>query len=387
MLICVDIIESEIETIMGLSFITLLPTMICGLWSVVLFLDILENGDRGSHRKLLLWSTTATVLYLCHTFYFAGDRKWAPIFDSIYVACNLAVFPLYLRYLLYLTEGRVSKTVNAVILIPPVVCGLIVAALYILMGDAERRQFIDTYLYVGSHANMTGLQLAQFYMHSFCKSMFAVGVVLTMVIGMKKARRYNQIVDSIYSDIEDKRIHDITKIFIFMALTCIISFAVNIFGRHIYVDSVLLLSIPFVCFTILLFAIAYTGYCQKFSYSDMLPYIHNVEVELPDTDIHQRGIKELSESISYLMQTEHSFLIPNLKVDDLANMLGSNSRYVQRALNEDMGMSFAEFVNRQRVDFAVHLMNEHPNLNMAEISSRSGFSSMSAFYRNMKMYG
>lgn len=372
---------------MILFFITIVLTLICALWSVVLMLDIYAHGNRGSHRNLLTWSLAATLLYVGHTFYFLGYRSWIPVFDSLYVACNLAVYPLYLRYLLYLTEGKVSLRCNLAILLPPLLLGLTVAVLYALMSGSEQTQFINTYLYGNTTSGLSGLQLIQAYVHIFCRILFMVWVVITLVVGIKKVRKYNNLVDTIFSDIEDKRLHNISSILLFMAITCFISMFVNIIGRQFFIDSVALLFLPFLLFSILLFAICYTGYCQVFGYVDMLPYIHDDKADDSNEELKYKGLIELTESISIMMQTKQCFLIPNLRVGDLANMLGTNSRYIQRALNENLGMSFAEYVNRQRVDYARHIMKTYPDLNMTEVSSRSGFSSMSAFYRNMKMYG
>jgi len=373
---------------MGASFITLLPTLICGLWAVVLALDIMENGDRGAHRKLLLWAVTATTLYLCHTFYFAGDRLLTPIFDSVYVGCNLAVFPLYLRYIIYLTEGRMSKLHNVLVLVPPPFFTCLIGMLYAVMSADERVMFTETYLYDNSYTGLSGLMLIQAYLHTLCKILFAIGVVVTLVVGMRKVKRYNSLIDSIFSDVEDKSMRNVTPILIFMACTCVISFIANTIGRHVFVDSLWLLSIPFVLFSVMLFAIGYTGYRQTFSYSN----IKMLEKDFcADTvgmrDMDEREAESMSQMIMLMMSTDRLFLIPNLKVSDLANRLGTNCRYVQQSLNEEMGMSFAEYINRQRVMYAKKLMEEKPGLTMSQVGLKSGFASVSAFYRNMKMYG
>lgn len=373
---------------MDASFITLLPTLICGLWAAVLALDIMENGDRGAHRKLLLWAVTATTLYLCHTFYFAGDRMLAPIFDSVYVGCNLAVFPLYLRYIIFLTEGRLSKRQNVLVLVPPPLFAGIIGMLYAVMSAEERVMFTETYLYDNSYAGLSGLMLIQAYLHTLCKILFAIGVVVTLVVGMRKVRRYNSLIDSIFSDVEDKRMRNVTPILIFMACTCVISFIANVIGRHVFVDSLWLRSIPFVLFSVMLFAIGYAGYRQTFTYRD-IKTLENSFCENTDgmMDMDEREAESLSKMIALMMSTERLFLIPSLKVSDLANRLGTNCRYVQQALNEEMGMSFAEYINRQRVAYAKRLMEEKPGLTMSQVGMKSGFASVSAFYRNMKIYG
>ena len=49
-------------------------------------------------------------------------------------------------------------------------------------------------------------------------------------------------------------------------------------------------------------------------------------------------------------------------------------------------MSFSEYINRLRVDFAAQLMDENSKMPANELALRSGFSSVASFYRNFKLY-
>lgn len=93
----------------------------------------------------------------------------------------------------------------------------------------------------------------------------------------------------------------------------------------------------------------------------------------------------LTEQLELLIEKK-IFLTPNLKVSDLAKMLGTNSRYVQQVLNEEIGMSFSDFINRKRIDYAEQLFASQPDMDINDVWSKSGFSSSSTFYRNYKMY-
>jgi YesN/AraC family two-component response regulator len=50
-------------------------------------------------------------------------------------------------------------------------------------------------------------------------------------------------------------------------------------------------------------------------------------------------------------------------------------------------MTFTEYINRQRIAYAKKLMQQNPTLGRAEIAERSGYVSVSSFYRNLKEYG
>ena len=51
-----------------------------------------------------------------------------------------------------------------------------------------------------------------------------------------------------------------------------------------------------------------------------------------------------------------------------------------------MGLSFNEYVNRMRIEYAAMLIAQNPGKPLSEIAEQSGFSSSTSFYRNFKLY-
>lgn len=94
----------------------------------------------------------------------------------------------------------------------------------------------------------------------------------------------------------------------------------------------------------------------------------------------------LRQRIEQVMRDEQMFLNPQLKLSDLVALLNTNRNYVYQALNVDMGMSFTEYVNRLRVDYAEQLLASEPTLGMNDVAHRSGFASTVSFYRNFKAF-
>ena len=133
-----------------------LPLAVCTFWSVAIAITLRERGNRVAHRQLLLWSITATLLYAGHFLFFNRVINVIPVSDTIYVVSNLLVYPLYLHYIRVLTEGKASRRHLWFIMLPSMVFGIIVAALYVMMSDDECRLFVDTYLYQNSMQGSPG---------------------------------------------------------------------------------------------------------------------------------------------------------------------------------------------------------------------------------------
>jgi AraC-like DNA-binding protein len=355
--------------------------LVCAFWTLMLSIDMREHGDRGCHRALWWWSMVSTLLYLGYFVFYNGDRALIPYFKTLQVACNVAVFPLYLRYLSLLTEGRVARWVMDLIWWPPLLLGLSVGVLYTLLTPAERDQFITTYLFGNCYVGLQGVVRLLALMHSVGKVVFVVGLGLTLWQGVVKVRRYNRLVDSIYSDTARRRLYGIPLILSLMLATGVVSFVANMVGHHVFVGNVWLLVVPFVVFSALLFALAYCGYRQRFSFVD----IPRDEPCQPCAAA-EAVWSERREQLELLVKGSQLYLDSDLTVDTVAHRLGTNRRYVQQTLNEEMGMSFSEYINRLRIAHAERLLAEHPELTMEDVAARSGYAVGSTFYRNFSKY-
>lgn len=93
---------------------------------------------------------------------------------------------------------------------------------------------------------------------------------------------------------------------------------------------------------------------------------------------------DLMSRIRALMEQEHIFRNPALRIGDVAAALGSNSTYVSACINGQYGSSFTDFVTEYRVNYACTLMRTRPGMKSAEVAMESGFSSERSFFRSFK---
>lgn len=92
----------------------------------------------------------------------------------------------------------------------------------------------------------------------------------------------------------------------------------------------------------------------------------------------------LMARICQLMDDERLYLRSDLKVQDVAVRLGTNSSYVSECINSTPGQTFSLFINAYRVRHAQQLLSQQPDMKTASIATASGFSSEASFFRNFK---
>ena len=94
---------------------------------------------------------------------------------------------------------------------------------------------------------------------------------------------------------------------------------------------------------------------------------------------------DLQTRITDLVEEKQLFLIKDLKITDIARELGTNATYISACINGQMGISFPEFISRYRVEYALKLMQEHPEMSSVEVWEASGFNNEKTFFRRFRL--
>lgn len=368
--------------VMILNLAISLPLITCALFSMLILLEWYNRQLREQHT-LFAFMLTATLLYVGHYIYFNRAADLLPLSDILYVSANLTVYPLYLIYIIRLTSKW--RAVYWLMLLPGLLAIMATGTGYIFMTDEEDRMFVHNYLYHNSQTGLTDMALFQAYIRQFCKLVFAIEVIATVVIGSMMIRRYDRMVDEFYADTDDKSMRNIQSILYLVLTIAVLSFIVNIIGRARFTDHEIILTTTSLMFSALLFAIGYEGLHRHFSIIDMRT--NKEQVSNDDSAALKDAVnRSMTERIIALVENDKIYLQPDLKLDDLAQMMHTNRTYIYQAVNQQMGISFNEFINRYRIAHAKRLMASDPTLSMNDVALHSGFASLSSFYRNMKKY-
>ena len=363
--------------------ITSLPMLVCLFWSCQLWMDWREQRAKAKLR-LFIFSVVTTVLYAGHFAYFNSMEAILPYTETLYSMANLAVFPLYYLYLLEVTEKKRWNhhwQVTLLILIPSLLIGMMIGGCYIFVNDAERPHLI-------------------FVARMVAKFIFAIQVVIVLLKGYQRVKKFDEIVENCYSDIENRTLRNTQIIIIFLVITSIISFLANVIGKEAFVDSLALVSIPCVVFAIILFMLLRAGHMQNFTIHELMEEAeetatvdndNNTDImrettESVSTAVNAEKIRQISAEIEEVMRREKPFLKPDLRVSDLARLLHTNRDYISKAIRLDKGMSFNEYVNRLRIEHAITLMKNNPQMSVLDLSVKSGYTSQASFFRNFKQF-
>ena len=367
--------------------ITSLPMLVCLFWSAVLWMDWREQRSVAKLR-LMTFSITASLLYMGHYVYFNHEYELIPITDTIYCMANLMVFPLYQLYINEVTQSRWNSMLQLYTALPAITVGAVVGTAYILMSGEEQACFIDSYLYGGNCAYDDMVIRVQAVTHDIAKIIFAIQVISILTIGYKKIVLFDEMVENYYSDTDSRTLRRVKLVLGVFVVASILSFIANIIGRNHFSDTEYPVAIPSILYSSLLFALLYLGHKQDFTITDLIRENQpepNAEPTRASTGSNT-VVQQIRKDIEGLMQSEKIFLQPDLRINDLAERLHTNREYIYRAINVNMHVSFAEYINRQRIEYAQKLLKANPMAPSTEIYLKAGFTSQASFFRNFKLY-
>jgi AraC-like DNA-binding protein len=88
------------------------------------------------------------------------------------------------------------------------------------------------------------------------------------------------------------------------------------------------------------------------------------------------------------MKTEKPYLISDISIDKLAEMLDLTSHHLSQIINEQFGKNFFEFINEYRVEEVKQQIarNRGEKYTLLSIAHDSGFNSKSTFNSTFKKY-
>ena len=91
---------------------------------------------------------------------------------------------------------------------------------------------------------------------------------------------------------------------------------------------------------------------------------------------------ELEEKINNIIIIQKKYKDKNYSAKQLAEDLGTNTRYISAVVNVRFHMNYTSYVNQYRIQEAMSLLvdRRYQDLNMEDISDMVGFSNRQSFY-------
>lgn len=328
-----------------------LPFIISLCWLVIHVLHWRQHNN--AQHLLTLFAGVTAMLYGCHACYFLGDSNIYT--ETIWRMCSLSVYPLYYLYIVRLTTSHERLHWGYSLVLLP-------AALILVLSQCLPTEQVTIVQNI----------------------IFVLTLIVVCASGLVLLHRFETSVQNFYADTDDKSSRSISVLLIVFASTSVCSALFAAIGRESFTED-MLIAIPSLLFSCLLFAVFYLGdqynFCAQTMKKEDLPEEETQEGGLGDSDF-----TVIAERLRHLMEDEHIFLEPNLKLSDIATKVGSCRTYLSNYINQSLHISFTDYINQQRIQYALSLMEDDPHAKTEYIATASGFASKQSFLRNFQKF-
>ena len=92
----------------------------------------------------------------------------------------------------------------------------------------------------------------------------------------------------------------------------------------------------------------------------------------------------LEDKFKNVIENENLFTNPDLRIEDVANKIDSNTDYVRKMLKNQIGISFTEYINFLRIEKAKKLIMVNNIISLEEVAHECGFKTTLAFTKTFK---
>ncbi len=105
------------------------------------------------------------------------------------------------------------------------------------------------------------------------------------------------------------------------------------------------------------------------------------ESKYVNSGLKEEHANKIINLLNLAMQTQQLFLDSELTIDKLSEILGCHKHHLSQVLNDNLGMSFNEYINTKRVEVSKEMLsNQAKNpFTIASIAYDAGFNSLSTF--------
>ncbi len=361
------------------SIIITLPFFVTLFWSITLWLD--SNSGKGSKQVLALFMTVACILYTAHTIFFSMDIALYTLIDPVYTFASLSVFPLFYIYIRKLTEGTGSLRRNLITLSPAIFFSIAGILLYTIMGREESLLFVKKFIYNQQVTHeFSKSAIIHNMIYSASRITFALHLIPCTYFSIKKINTYEKSIREFYSSTENKSLIWLGKLLWTTSIAALLALILNTIGKSYFINHHLLISVPSLIFSSILYIIGYLGIKQFFNIEDYKSDLKK-DRQYSNKKHNDTSRSKLYIEILELLENNMIFRNPDLRITDISKELNSNRTYISTIVNTEFKSTFCDLINHYRVEYAKKLLLDQKLYILEYISNESGFASINSFLR------
>ena len=142
--------------------------------------------------------------------------------------------------------------------------------------------------------------------------------------------------------------------------------------------------IQFLALSAIIHLVGYLTIMEPATFSDVKPY-HTGEKYSTSSINRQMAVSLLAEIKSYV-ESRKLYMDKGLTIQTLSDDLKVSRHKISQVVNQELGMTFPDFINKYRIDAATNFLSKRPDHKMSALALDVGFANKVSFYRAFKKF-
>lgn len=360
-------IETYIFALGGMGFCTLLMGLYLIMHSHPALHDDLPNPTERVRRSAGCFLIVFFVaIQLCASIQITFIDTSRYLYVVAYtVMCTMTVCcTMLFQWLCSLLQHRESRRMPTIIMVPAMIA--VASSFGVLVSDCVT-DFPDEF---------EGCAL---YFFAAFVAMWMVFVISFLWWFVRQVAVYHKWLEDNFSSFYRRSLTDLRYIAMVAVVTIAVIFLANIVpGEWWWLNTMVPVCLSIFCAMVFVFTERLVG----------------VEVKRKDSSVGATVVANavsdgtravVLDNLEERVVSGNLFLNPDLTLEDLANVFGLSCGEMSRYF-EQRGISFYNYINSLRVDRAVRILNESPDINHQELAQRSGFYKHNSLAHNFKAF-
>lgn len=369
-----------------MDVILFLPTVVALLGA--LFLTVLTKTN---HQRKMIWLMLDLAIALVYLIFakFQGIGytfliDWVATTATLFIPCIAGSF------FAALTGSTAADKFHKVMFWTATAISATNMALYCIMGFDTAEYYCKLVsfgegLSASSPVIFWVKRIIGSYVYRFILIVF---FAMETLIASKALKSYHSKLKEHYASVEDDFVTGDRNISVALILVClsVLLFLSRPFSSGADIPVLYLIASPILCLAVILLV----SYCyqQEMSADDLTVRTGDL-LKNPVAEKESKVADGFAEEV-ILTKVEKCidnrfYLNPDISLDWLARVVGTNRTYLSELIHKKYSVSFSDFVNSMRTDYAEVLLKT-TTLSLDDIAVESGFRSKSSFYRNYSRF-
>lgn len=352
----------------GISTFFYLYVGLIGIF-IALILNLRRKHDRVANGLISLFVFMHSFFLIHVSLYLSNYVYYEPHTLAMSAPFSFLYGPVLFFYFKRITQNYKFGKRDLLHLIPTVVFTILLIPIFAMSGDGK----LEIMLGQGAYSTLPYVVPATI-----------LKVSSLVIYGFLTIRLYRRNAQKATSDVKHLRLQ---RTIVIVHGVYAVFYAIYAFALVQFSFESNLLHIQLLAMTGMVLYVGYIAYANPLALIGAVKHAKKAVAKYQNSGLTPSFSTELKEQLVALMEEEKVYRESSIKLEYIAERLGTTRHNASQVINEHFNLNFFELINKYRVEEAMERLKNNPeNLNIIDIAYTVGYNNKVTFNKSFKRF-